>query len=78
MAVPARKPDPIIWDGNWDSLPAVLNCRHMAAIKGVNVDRIWDLCANRSMRPKPDTWARNYKWQKYRVMAELRILQEAS
>lgn len=67
-----------IWDGNWGNLPPVLTCRHMAAIKGVKVDAIWDKCAARTMRPKPDAWTRNYKWNRNRVMAELHALQEAS
>lgn len=66
------------WDGDWASLPAVLSCRHMAAIKDVKVDAIWDRCQARTMRPKPDTWSeRNYKWQKSRVIAEMSALVEA-
>lgn len=78
MPLNPRRAEPFIWDGDWSKLPGVLTSRHMAAIKGVSVDRIWDLCAARSMRPKPDTWLRNYRWQKARVMAEMQALQEAS
>lgn len=78
MALSPRKATPFVWDGNWDALPPVLTARHMAAIKAVTVDRIWDLCAAKTMRPKPDTWSRNYKWNKARVIAELQALQEAS
>lgn len=78
MALNPRRVYPIVWNGDWSTFPAVLTARHMAAIKGVTVDRIWDLCASREMRPKPDTWTRNYKWQKARVMAEMQALAEAS
>jgi hypothetical protein len=75
-ATPANDPvgDPAPWDGDWSTLPATLKCRHMAAIKGVKVDAIYDRLQHKTMRPKPDSWLRPYSWQKARVIAELRAL----
>lgn len=71
MALNSRKKEAFVWDGNWDSLPPVLTSRHLAAIKGVTVETIWDHLQAKTMRPKPDFWSRPYRWQKARVMAAL-------
>lgn len=71
MPLNPRKADPFVWDGNWDTLPAVLDARIMAAICGVQVECIWDRIQRRTMRPKPDRWFRPYRWLKSRVRAEM-------
>ena len=79
MALNKRKRPDFTWDGDWSKLPGTLNARHMAAIKGVKVDAIWDRCQRRTMRPKPDSWSdARYCWNKVRVQAELNALAEAS
>lgn len=71
MALNARKGQPFVWDGTWESLPPVLDARIMAAICGVGIECIWDRIQKRTMRPKPDRWFRPYRWQKARVQAEI-------
>ena len=71
MALNPRKATAFEWDGDWSKLPGVLTARHMAAVCGVQTECIWDRIQRRTMRPKPDTWMRPYRWQRNRVMAEL-------
>lgn len=71
MPLNPRKGEPFAWDGEWASLPPVLTAKHMAAVCGVTTECIWDRIQRRTMRPKPDTWMKPYRWLRNRVQAEL-------